>query len=271
MSSDGHFRRGSPDTTFPGSLRLQSAVEPSAAMVPCRIFHAGAAAEPTGSVQGRIGKPQSLASPKAWVEKRWPVRALGIRAARTCDGNPRFPTVPLRPVRSGTVCSSPTNHGQRRRRHFGSTRPQRQRVLADPIIVGRTVAKDVEIEMIGMIWPTGPIWSSTIRRPRAASFAWTIPPGTRLMPDRNAPPIGKEDQELDRDALAVWVDLRSWNPVDVAAIVTWAVSARDRRFRHGLAERTTRSRRNPAKTRAKDSGNGWAGRWSSLRLGGRST
>jgi len=44
------------------------------------------------------------------------------------------------------------------------------------------------------------------------------------MPDRNAPPIREQDRgDVDRDAIAVWADLRSGNPVDVAAIVARAV------------------------------------------------
>ena len=59
------------------------------------------------------------------------------------------------------------------------------------------------------------------------------------MPDRNAPPIGEQDGgDVDRDALAVWADLRPWNPVDAAAIVARAgVERDDRRAQHGLAER----------------------------------
>ena len=62
-----------------------------------------------------------------------------------------------------------------------------------------------------MIWLTGPQYG---REPSAARAPHRLHEqcllGTRLMPDRNAPPIGKQDRgDVDRDALAVWVDLRS--------------------------------------------------------------
>ena len=97
------------------------------------------------------------------------------------------------------------------------------------------------MEMVGVIWVTGPQYG---REPSAARAPHRLHEqcllGTRLMPDRNAPPIREQDRgDVDRDALAVWADLRSGNPVDVAAIVARAsVKGDDRCSQHGLAERS---------------------------------
>ena len=76
---------------------------------PAAFPWAGAAAEPTGSVQSRIGKPQSLGFRlRRGSKDDGQVRALGIESgADLRRQNPRFPTGPLWQVRSGTVCSSP--------------------------------------------------------------------------------------------------------------------------------------------------------------------
>ena len=59
------------------------------------------------------------------------------------------------------------------------------------------------------------------------------------MPNRNAPPIREQDRgDVDRDTLAMWVDLRFWNSVDVAAIIARAgIERDDRRSQHSLAKR----------------------------------
>jgi len=96
------------------------------------------------------------------------------------------------------------------------------------------------VEMVGVIWVAGPQYGrepSAARAPHRSHEQCLL--GTRLMSDRNAPPIGEQDRgDVDRDALAVWVDLRPWNPVDAAAIVARAgVERDDRSAQHGLAER----------------------------------
>ena len=66
------------------------------------------------------------------------------------------------------------------------------------------------MEMVGVIWVTRPQYG---REPPAAArrivcmnkASW----GLASMPDRNAPPIREQDRgDVDRDALAMWVDLR---------------------------------------------------------------
>jgi hypothetical protein len=59
------------------------------------------------------------------------------------------------------------------------------------------------------------------------------------MPNRNAPPIREQNRgDVDRDALAVWVDPRPRNSVDVAAIIARAgIECYDCRSQHSLAKR----------------------------------
>ena len=66
------------------------------------------------------------------------------------------------------------------------------------------------MEMVGVIWVTRPQYG---REPPAARAPHRLHEqsllGTYLMPNRNAPPIREQDRgDVDRDALAMWVDLR---------------------------------------------------------------
>ena len=104
-------------------------------------------------------------------------------------------------------------------------------LLADSIIIARPVAQDIEMEMVGMIGVAGPQYG---REPSAPRAPYRLHEqrllGSRLTPDRNAPPIGEQDRgDVDRDAFAVWAYFRSWNPVDAAAVVAGAGLERDDR------------------------------------------
>ncbi len=121
-------------------------------------------------------------------------------------------------------------------------------LLADPIIFARTVAKDIEVKMVGMIWIAGAQYGcepSAARAPHRLHEQRLL--RTRLMADCNAPSIGEQDcGDVDRDALAVRVDFRPWNQVDAAAIVARAGVERDdrsaqRRFGKGRHEISQKS------------------------------
>ena len=130
------------------------------------------------------------------------------------------------------------------------------------------------MEMVGVIGVTRPEYGREPSAPRAPhrlheQSLWDV----RVMPDRNASPIREQDRgDVDSDALAMWVHLRSWNPVDVAAIVARRrIERDDRRSEHCLRSGATRSRRNPVKARAKEqSSNGRAVDRARLRRGGQS-
>ena len=65
--------------------------------------------------------------------------------------------------------------------------------------------------MVGVIRVTGP--NMVVNHPQPARRIVCMNKvllGTRLMPDGNASPIREQDRgDVDRDALAMWVDLRS--------------------------------------------------------------
>ena len=100
------------------------------------------AAEPTGSVQSRIGKPQSLGvrlrrGPKTMAR----CAPSALRAARTCDGKPSisYRTASASQERTSLLIAKPTTA-----RGVAGILVRQGRsdsvLLADPIIVGRTVA-----------------------------------------------------------------------------------------------------------------------------------
>ena len=64
--------------------------------------------------------------------------------------------------------------------------------------------------MVSVIWVTRPQYGRELpaaRAPHRLHEQSLL--GTYLMPNRNAPPIREQDRgDVDRDALAMWVDLR---------------------------------------------------------------
>ena len=96
---------------------------------PAAFPWAGAAAEPTGSVQSRIGKPQGLGVRlRRGSKDDGQMRALGIESGADL----RRQTLDFLQDRFGKsgaerFAHRQANHGERRRERFGFTKPQRRR------------------------------------------------------------------------------------------------------------------------------------------------
>ena len=186
---------------------------------------------------------------------------FGVQTEDMLDAATRLPS-----RRNGLLIAKPTT-GRRRRRHLGLTRPQRQRAT-------RRFDNCRSHRGVGCRSGNGrhdlahraPIWSSNHPQPCARRIvcmnnaSWGLASCPTAMRRRSASRIAGD---VDRDALAVWVDLRSRKPGrrrgnssqgPVSSATTVAPSMASPRGA------TSRSRRNPAKTRAKEqSSNGCAG------------